>query len=171
MFPAICERLVCALVVAVCFAVPARAQEPANPTAPVPTQIAAAKKIFISYAGTQIPYASGEAFQDYSGDPDRAYYQFYAALKSLGRYELLSTPANADLILEIEMPSQLFAAAKGTENVYVLRVRILDPASHVTLWGFERSISNAITQKNRDKNFDQTLNGIVQDFVALTNKH
>lgn len=172
MLSAICKRIACILLLGVSFAVPAMTQEPAAAaSAPIPAQIAAAKKIFVSYAGTTLPYPLAGAFQDYSGDPDRAYHEFYAALKGLGRYELVPTPANADLILEIQMRSQIFAAPKGTENVYAMRVRILDPASHVALWGFERLIQTAITQKNRDKNFDQTVNGIVQDFVALANKH
>ena len=165
-------RLVWVLLITICVSVSARAQEPAaNTTAPVPAQIAAAKKIFISYAGTERPYSGDELFQDYSGDPNRAYYQFYAALKDLGRYELLPAPANADLIFEVGMRIQTVTGSKGTDNVYTLRVRILDPATHVALWGFERCIPTAITQKNRDKNFDQMLNGIVQDFVALSGRH
>lgn len=171
MIPAICHRIACIFVVVVCFAMPALAQEPAaKATAPIPPQIAAAKKIFVSYAGTTLISGMGASFQDYSGDPDRAYYEFYAALKGLGRYELVPTPAGADLIFEVGMHSQMINTA-SSQNIYTLGVRVLDPATRVALWGFERCIPTAITQKNRDKNFDQTLNGIIQDFMALTNKH
>ncbi len=68
--------------------------------APVPAQIAAAQKVFISNAGG----ASLETVIDetvFNGGPDRPYNQFYAAMKSWGRYEVVSTPADADLVFEI----------------------------------------------------------------------
>lgn len=68
--------------------------------APVPEQIAAARKVFISNAG-------GESFETvidqtvFNGGPDRPYNQFYAAMADWNRYALLSSPADADLVFEI----------------------------------------------------------------------
>jgi hypothetical protein len=67
------------------------------PPAPVPPQILAAKKIFIANAGGEQPSEESQ----YSGDADRSYNQFYAAMKTWGRYELVSSPAEADLWFEI----------------------------------------------------------------------
>src|SRR5579872_3002052 len=69
----------------------------ANPvaSAPLPSQIVTAKKVFISNAGGEFNT------HIWSGAPVRTYNQFYAAIKSWGRYELVSAPANADLVLEI----------------------------------------------------------------------
>jgi hypothetical protein len=58
------------------------------PPAPVPPLILAAKKVFIANGG------GDESLFDmpqYSGGPDRLYNEFYAAMKSWGRYELVST--------------------------------------------------------------------------------
>ena len=68
--------------------------------APVPVQIGAAQKVFISNAG-------GESFETvidqtvFNGGPDRPYNQFYSAMKGWGRYELVPSPEAADLVLEI----------------------------------------------------------------------
>jgi hypothetical protein len=63
--------------------------------APIPVQIIAARKVFISNAGQEsVPGA-------FSGEPDRTYNQFYGAIKNWGQYELVSAPADADLVLEI----------------------------------------------------------------------
>src|SRR5882724_4612212 len=73
------------------------AQQTANP-APVPTQILAAKKVFISNAGGDELFYEDPLFD---GGPDRAYNQFYASMKTSGRYELVGAPSDADLLLEI----------------------------------------------------------------------
>src|SRR5215467_6363378 len=62
--------------------------------APVPSQIYTGKKVFVSNAGGDINHL-------YSGEPQRLYNQFYACLKSWGRYDLVGNPAEADLVLEI----------------------------------------------------------------------
>jgi len=74
------------------------AQPPA--TAPVPSQIMAAKKVFISNAG-----ANGPAlyFFKRTGDLQPHYDLFYLAMKNWGQYELVSAPADADLVLEIRV--------------------------------------------------------------------
>jgi hypothetical protein len=75
-------------------------QGKAVPLAPVPVQIAAAKKVFISNAG-------GQSFETvfeqivFNGGPDRPYNEFYAAMKNRGHYEIVSSPADADLVLAI----------------------------------------------------------------------
>lgn len=59
-------------------------QSPDTPAAPVPVQIASARKVFISNAGQE---SSFRAVHDqwYSGGPNRTYNQFYAAMKDWGR--------------------------------------------------------------------------------------
>ena len=72
----------------------------AAPPAPVPSPIAAARKVFISNApGSNLPPSLG--------GPDRTYNEFYAAMKGWGHYELVASPSDADLILEISFTSSL----------------------------------------------------------------
>jgi hypothetical protein len=78
------------------------------PPAPVPSPIAAAKKVFISNApGNNLPAAFG--------GPDRTYNEFYAAMKGWGHYELVAAPSEADLILEISFTSSL-SEVEGTST-------------------------------------------------------
>lgn len=59
------------------------ANNPALPVAPVPPQIAAAKRVFIANGGgAALDDAMGPTIV--KGGPDRAYNQFYAAMKSGG---------------------------------------------------------------------------------------
>lgn len=59
------------------------------PPAPVPSLILTAKRVFIANGGGD---ESLFDWPQYSGGPDRLYNEFYAAMKSWGRYELVSTP-------------------------------------------------------------------------------
>ena len=64
-----------------------------EPAAPAPVPIFSAKKVFVSNATGEIRLPLG--------NPDLAYDEFYAAMKSWGRYEIVSSPADADLVFEI----------------------------------------------------------------------
>lgn len=151
---------------------PALAKE-AAPLAPVPVQITTAKKVFISNAGGESNF---EVAVGNFGDPDRTYNQFYAAIKSWGRYEVVSAPADADLLLEIR-----FIVAPIGANVFKgdslgpqidpqFRLVIRDPRTQSVLWAFTEHTATAILPGNRDRNFDQALDRIVADVKGLTDR-
>ena len=126
--------------------------------APVPAQIAAAQKVFISNAGG----ASLEAVIDetvFNGGPDRPYNQFYAAMKSWGRYEVVSSPADADLVFEISWA--LTDTGLRLPVLGQLRLVIIDPKTRITLWNLTEYVRGALLLGNRDKNFDQAMNTVV----------
>lgn len=158
----------CCLFVAMLAFVPVLSAQksPVVAPAPVPAQIAAAKKIFISNTG-------GESFESvidqtvFNGGPDRPYNQFYAAIKTWGRYELVSSPADADLVLEISWA--ISDTGLKLPVLGQLRVVIVDPKTHVTLWSFAEYVRGAILLGNRDKNFDQAMNSIVTRMKGITN--
>lgn len=142
------------------------AQQSKGPApAPVPVQIGAAQKVFISNAG-------GESFETvidqtvFNGGPDRPYNEFYAAVKSWGRYEIVSSPADADLVLEISWV--LTDTGLKLPVLGQLRLVVVDPKTHVTLWNFTEYVRGAILLGNRDKNFDQEMNTIVGRMRSLT---
>lgn len=141
------------------------AQQSKGPApAPVPAQIAAAQKVFVSNAGG----ASLEAVIDetvFNGGPDRPYNQFYAAMKSWGRYELVSSPSDADLILEISWV--LTDTGLRLPVLGQLRLVVIDPKTHVTLWNITEYVRGAILLSNRDKNFDQAMNTVVARMKGL----
>jgi hypothetical protein len=69
----------------------------------VPTAIITAKSIFVSNAGSDRDLFPGvftegvELPHVFTGDTDRPYTEFYAALKATGDYQLASDPSQADL--------------------------------------------------------------------------
>lgn len=143
------------------------AQQPKMPpSAPVPPQIAAAQKIFISNAG-------GESFENvidetvFNGGPDRPYNQCYAAMKGWGRYQLVSSPADADLILEVSWA--LTDTGLRLPVLGQLRLVVIDPKTRVTLWNFTEYVRGAMLLGNRDKNFDQAMTTIVKRMKTLAN--
>jgi hypothetical protein len=145
------------------------AQTKQIPPAPIPTQISAAKRVFIANGGGDEPGIDEPIF----GGVDRSYNQFYAATKSAGRYELVGSPAEADLLLEIR-----FAVKTNTTKVFKgdtigstldpqFRLEIRDPKTNALLWAFTEHMEWAILQGNRNRNFDQASARIVTDVLAL----
>ena len=139
--------------------------------APVPSELQAAKKIFIAYGG-------GPSDQSgYTGADTRTYDQFFAALKTWGHYDLVSSPADAELVFEISFASPL--APFTTSSFYSGPIRsnsaydphfklaIIDVKTHVTIWTMIEHIQLALLQKNSDKNFDNAMTALVNDVAKL----
>lgn len=132
--------------------------------APIPTQINAASKVFISNAGGQCPSFGDTTF---SGSPDRPYDEFYAAMKSWGRYEFARTPAEADLVFEINLTCELFPDAKKSATNAQFRLLIFDPKTRIVLWGFTQRVPVALRLSNRDKNFEESMASLVENVKKL----
>ena len=150
-----------------------RAQGKHLELAPIPAQISTAKRVFIANAGGDDP---GVVEPLFSGGPDRAYNQFYAAMKSSGRYELVGSPAEADLLFEIRFtvipdrrPTGFWSSnGSGYANDAVFRLEIRDPKMNALLWAYNQHMEWAILESNRNKNFDLALARIVTDVAGLT---
>jgi hypothetical protein len=145
-------------------------QEPVTPeAAPVPRQLVNAKKIFVSNAGAD----SGLFPHPFNGDPDRAYNQFYADLTSWGRYQIVSSPAEADLVFELQLsapngPSNADKSKGASDPLPMFRLVIYDRPTHYVLWALTESIAPAEKQKTHDHNFDEALANLVLDAGRLT---
>jgi len=134
--------------------------------APLPTQIFTARKVFVSNAGD-------ETLGGYSGGPDRTYNQLYTAMKGWGRYELVATPVDAELVFEISFASRVLGknisggggtpVSNKTFRDAQLRLTILDLKTHVLLWTYIEHVQPALLQGNRDKNFDLAMAALVND--------
>ena len=77
----------------VCGCTPALAAQ--KKAAPPPQQILATKKVFISNGGGED--GAKAPWTGYRGAPDRAHNEFYAGMKSWGRYQIVEAPGEADL--------------------------------------------------------------------------
>ncbi len=135
------------------------AQSEAVPAAPIPSQILTAKKVFISNAGV---------------GTDRNYNEFYAAIKSWGRYELVAAPAGADLVMEINFSSQITGVSGSKESgcdsssASQFKLVLLDPKTRIVLWTLTENIKPYARQKTGEINMDDALNRLVADLKALT---
>jgi hypothetical protein len=142
---------------------PAQQSKGAEP-APMPPQIAAARAVFIANAGGE----SLDTVTDqtvFDGGPDRPYNDFYAAMKAWGRYQLAASPASADLVFEISW--SLSDTGLRLPVLGQLRLVVIDPKTHVTLWTFTQYVRGALLLGNRDKNFDYAMNAILSRLRQL----
>lgn len=143
----------------------AQKQAPAPP-APIPAQILAAKKVFVANGGVD-----GMAEDDpiFSGGSDRAYNQFYARVKDLGHFEIVGSPAEADLLLEIrqEVLTVTLRGEVGRSDTPVFHLQIRDPKTNALLWAFHLHFKFGGGQANSDRNFDQAVDRLVNDLRIL----
>jgi hypothetical protein len=144
-------------------------QTPALATAPVPPQLLNAKTVFISNAGAD----SGLFPHPFTGDPDRAYDEFYADVVSWGRYQLVATPAEADLVFELRLmapngPANANKEKGASDPLPMLRLVIYDRPTHYVLWALTESIAPAALQKTHDHNFHEAIGNLVLDAGRLT---
>jgi hypothetical protein len=135
------------------------------PPAPVPASIATAKKVFIANAPGDILPAS-------LGGPSRTYNEFYAATKSWGRYELVSAPADADLIFEISFANPVYGVNfMGPSGALLLKLVIVDPKTHIPLWWLSESFALKGGFSHRKEtltgNFDSAIANLVDDVRRL----
>jgi hypothetical protein len=156
---------------ALLFAVKAGAQAPAPamPLAPVPPVLLNARAVFISNAGGD----SGLFPHPFSGDPDRAYNEFYAGIQSWGRYQLVADPSEADVVFELQLIAPNGPAAPNKQNgasdpLPMFRLVIFDRKTHYVLWALTESIAVALLQKTHDNNFDLALTALTLDLKRLT---
>ena len=145
-----------------------RSQQPGDPpVAPVPAQILSGRKVFISNASGQGATPAGVS--------DLTYNEFYADIKSWRRYEIVSIPADADLVFEIRFTSQLgptsVVGGRGEAGQdFQFRLVILDPKTRCVLWAFTESVPQAGSHAASRKKFDDAMTAIVNDLKRLSNQ-
>lgn len=131
---------------------------------PVPAQVLAARKVFISNAGSD-----GIAFGAVkrAGDVNQPYDRLYAALKSWPRVELVGAPADADIILEIRFTAQMSDYVRVAVYQPLLTLTILDTKTHFILWTIAEPVQGAILKATWDKNFDRGMSNLMAQLKSL----
>ena len=138
----------------------------------MPPKIIVAKAVFIANGGGDSNVGRGTA-SVFSGGPDRAYNEFYAAMKGWGHYELASDPADADLIfklrLTVEREGQPVEKGQSLGPGFECRLRlvVIDRRTNVLLWALDKYVEWAYLQGNRDRNFDEAMDSLVDDVKRL----
>ena len=103
---------------------------PSQLTGPPPAQIASARTIFLSSAG---------ADPNFPIDSARAYNDIYAQLRAWGRYQLVTSAADADLILDLHGVSPITGIyGDGTTSQSytspAFQLNIIDPKADRAIW-------------------------------------
>ena len=114
-----------------------------DPNSPVPAQIASAHTVFLTNAG---------ADPNFPIDPTQTYTNVYAALQSWGRFQLVNTPAKADLIFQLRDVSPIAGVVGNRNGVYsynspAYQLTIVDPHTNVPLWTITSPVN--LTGKNQ----------------------
>ena len=145
--------------------------QPSAPVAeaPIPPLLLSAKLVFISNAGAD----SGLFPHPFTGDPDRAYNEFYAGVVSWGRYQLVASPDQADLVFELQLmapsgPSNADKSKGASDPLPMVRLVIYDRPTHYVLWALTESIAPADRQKTHDHNLDEAVSNLILDAGRLT---
>ena len=140
---------------------------PQGVSGPVPTGLTFGRRLLISNGGAD----AGLFPHPFTGTQDRGYGQFYSLLGANKTYQLVTAPADADLVLELQLtaPSGSLGGDKkrGTEDALpTFKLTIYDRPSHYILWTISQTIDQANLQKTHDKNFDDALALLATQFVT-----
>jgi len=164
--------------IAAVFAGAARAQQTTvAQTAPVPRQILAARQAFIGNGGSET--YGGASYYDltaYDGGPNRAYDEFYRAIKDWGYFALVDSTRLADILLVVRFTNPIV----GQQNSgYVgdlphdlirdpqLDLTISDPRSGQPLWTLTEHIDPSGGRADANRHYDEAMDRLVRDLERL----
>jgi hypothetical protein len=127
----------------VCFTVQTAWAQQTTPTAPVPSQIQQAQTIFLTNSGSD---------PNFPIDATKTYNDIYAALQTWGRYKLVSSPEQADLVFQLRGIAPITDVSGNRGGVYSVTspaflLTILDPKSNIALWTITSPVN--VTGKNQ----------------------
>jgi hypothetical protein len=126
-----------------CFTVQTARAQQTTPAAPVPSQIQQAQTIFLTNSGSD---------PNFPIDATKAYDDIYAALQTWGRYKLVSSPDQADLVFQLKGIAPITDVSGNRGGVYSItspafQLTILDPKSNIALWTITSPVN--VTGKNQ----------------------
>lgn len=145
--------------------------KPIVPPAPLPTPIITAQTVYLSKGQGSDPYLKGGA--------EYAFDVFYSEVKGWGKYRIVGSRDEADLVFELSYSSQRVGTRVwSTTNTYTGATQVhstpeMDPRVTFTvydrktgfsLWSAQEKRDTARRRKNRQKNLTNTLHEMVQNF-------
>ena len=83
-----------------------------------------------------------------------------------GHYEIVASPADADLIFEIRFV--LAPMNNTTTRDFEFRTVILDPKTQIVLWAFSESVPQSANKTKSRQLFDQAMLTLANDVKQLT---
>jgi len=115
-------------------------------SAPIPSRISEARKVFISQPRGS---SSRPSVLDDKANMGQMYSQIYAEMRSWGQYELTATPGEADLIFA----PYVF---DGPYREWAM-LTVWDAKSHQVLWTFNQPVKSAWLDSTAKNNFKDAI--------------
>ena len=146
------------------------------PSAPVPAPIFNAQKVFIANAGTDA--FSSQVLKELGASGADPYNNLYAAVKSWGKYQLVSSPADAELVFEIRVTAVLteacgrtnwdfeHALTAGTPQLQT-ELTIRDARTQSLLWSVAEPVHPANLKGTWRKNIAEANSALADDLKSL----
>jgi hypothetical protein len=141
------------------------ARADASSSAPVPEQLKSAKKVFLGNAGADVK--SRDSFAA-AGELNQPYNDLYSALKGWGRYELVSKPEDAELVMEVRFTGPMTDCGKVPTYSPSIEMSIFDAKTHFVLWTITEPVQGAYRKDNWKKNVENGAKNIVEELKHLT---
>jgi len=138
---------------------------PLSPNAPVPRQIAAAHTIFLSNSG---------ADANFPVDETQAYNDVYATFQSWGRYQFVTSPAQADLIFQLHDIAPITDVTGGRGGVYSIsspafQLNIIDPKTNIAIWTVTSPVNVTGNKSARARWFALSVTNLISRVKVLAN--
>ena len=132
--------------------------------APIPAQIITAEKVFISNGG--VHSVALAAFKR-AGDTKELHNRFYADMKGWGRWEIVASPADADLVFEIPFTAPLADFGKTAMYEPQLELSVFDTKTNFVLWTFTEPVQGAFRKVTWEKNVHQGMESLLAEIKRL----
>ncbi len=135
-----------------------------NPNSPVPAQIGSAHTVFLANLG---------ADANFPVDATRTYNDISAALQGWGHYQIVDTPAQADLVFQIHAINPITGVGGyGRTGVYSvntpsLEINILDAKTNVLLWTVDSPLYAAVRASKRESWYNVAVGNLISRVKVL----
>lgn len=140
-----------------CLSLCSAAQGPES--APVPATIGLATTAFYSFTGSPVTLGSVNV--------KLAYDAVYRALRKNGHYQLVNSPSDAEIFLQLSVQERNGDVTGGSSfNTPGLQLRLVDRKTQAILWSLAEPISNG-RKSALAKNLDAAANQLVNDLDSL----
>lgn len=105
-----------------------------------------------------------------AGWVNEPYNSVYAALKSWGHWQLLSSPEGADLIVSVRFIAPVTSYSGGMPVSYLPQedLTLLDGKTRVPLWTVNQTFQGAFRKSSWEKNYSEGVTSLVNQLKALT---
>jgi hypothetical protein len=145
------------------------------PSAPLPKPIVTAKTAFLVKGPGSDPYLKGGG--------DLAFDTFYADMKAWGKYQIVDTPDQADIVFELSYSSrQVGTSVWSSTNTYTgatqvysspdmdprVSLNVYDRKTGFVLWSAAEARDTARRRKNREKNLIKAVHDMVSNLRMRT---